>query len=332
MAAFYLRFLAFWGLALGVCAKPIVAVVGATGAQGGAVVDSLLADGTFTVRALTRDPNSAKAQQLAAAGCEVVQADLDSLESLKAAFSGASGAFFLTNYWEHFSPEKEVQQLKNMADAAKSVGVAHAVWTTLEDTRLLVADRDDFPTLQGKYKVPHYDGKGEADKYLAEIGLPHTNLLTSFYWQNFISFGMGPQPGPDGKLKITFPIGQAAIPLVDVADIGHSVTRILRNPETFIGLTTGVSSLHLTGNQMAAAFSRVLGLEISFYAPSRDEYAGYGFPGADDLASMFHVKNVFEKRFRESRPPHGDGSGLQKFEAWIAANKDALLPKNKEEL
>jgi uncharacterized protein YbjT (DUF2867 family) len=142
--------------------KKMIAVVGATGAQGGGLVRAILSDknGGFAVRALTRDVNSEKAKALAKLGAEVVAANVDDVESLKRAFNGAYGAFCVTFFWEHFSPEKESAQAKAMAQAAKQAGVQHVIWSTLEDTRQWVPLSDNrMPTLQGKYKVAHFDGK-----------------------------------------------------------------------------------------------------------------------------------------------------------------------------
>src|SRR6202171_6440449 len=191
-------------------AKKVIAVVGATGAQGGGLVRAILNDknGSFTARAITRNVDSDKAKALADAGAEVVVADLDDVKSLRKAFEGAHGAFCVTNFWEHFKPEKEISQARNMAQAAKDAGVKHVIWSTLEDTRQSIPLSDDrMPTLMGKYKVPHFDGKGEANAVFTQLGVPTTFLLTSFYWDNFIHFGMGPKKGADGKLAITFPLG-----------------------------------------------------------------------------------------------------------------------------
>ena len=175
-------------------------MIGATGAQGGGLARAILADtgGAFAVRAITRRVESDKAKTLAALGAEVVAADLDDQASLERAFAGAYGAFCLTNFWEHFSPEKEFAQAGNAARAAKAAGLQHVIWSTLEDTRKWVPLSDDrMPTLMGKYKGPHFDAKGEADQVFRDIGVPTTFLLTSFYWDNFIHFGAGPQRGPD---------------------------------------------------------------------------------------------------------------------------------------
>jgi uncharacterized protein YbjT (DUF2867 family) len=143
--------------------KKMIAVVGATGAQGGGLVRALMHESHsgFAARALTRHPQSDRGKALTAQGVDVVAADLDDVASLTRAFAGCYGAFCLTNFWEHFSPEKELAQAHNMAQAAKAAGVQHVVWSTLEDTRRWVPLSDPrMPTLMGKYKVPHFDAKG----------------------------------------------------------------------------------------------------------------------------------------------------------------------------
>src|SRR5215469_4101629 len=179
-------------------AKKVIAVMGATGSQGGGLVRAIQNDkaGDFTARALTRDVNSDKAKELAALGAEVVQADLDDAASVNKAFEGAHGAYCVTFFWAHFSPEKESAQAATMAKAAKQAGLKHVIWSTLEDTRKWIPLSDNrMPTLKGKYKVPHFDGKGSSDHYFTDLGVPTTFLLTSFYWDNFIFFGMGPKRG-----------------------------------------------------------------------------------------------------------------------------------------
>src|SRR5436190_8029573 len=192
----------------------IIAVVGATGAQGGGLVRAILADASsgFRVRAITRKANGEKAEALRKLGAEVVEADLDNEASLAKAFDGAYGAYCVTNYWEHFTPAKEVSQARNMAAAAKSAKLQHVIWSTLEDTRKRVPLSDPrMPTLMEKYKVPHFDAKAEAEALFAAAGVPTTYLLTAFYWDNFISFGLGPKKGPDGKFLLTLPMDSAKL-------------------------------------------------------------------------------------------------------------------------
>ena len=198
-------------------------MLGATGAQGGGLVRAILGDpnGGFAARALTRDVNSDKARELARMGAEVVAVDVDDEESLRRAFDGAYGAYCVTFFWAHFLPEKELAHAKAMANAARSAGLRHVIWSTLEDTRRWVPLSDDrMPTLMGKYKVPHFDAKGEADGVFREAGVPATFLLTSFYWDNLIHFGMGPKRGEDGKLAITLPMGEKKLPGIAAEDIG----------------------------------------------------------------------------------------------------------------
>src|SRR6185503_20199638 len=244
-----------------------IAVVGATGAQGGGLVRAITADrsGEFAARALTRTPGSAKAAALSAAGVDVVAADADDLESLKRAFDGADAVFCVTNYWELFSVEREQAQARNLAAAAKAAGVRHAIWSTLEDTRKWVPlDDNRMPTLHGRYKVPHFDGKGESDRFFTEAGVPTTFLLTSFYWDNFIYFGSGPKKGPDGELALVLPMADKKLPGIAAEDIGKCAQGIFKQGAIHIGKRVGIAGEHLTGAEMAAAFSKHLGKPVKY--------------------------------------------------------------------
>ncbi len=306
--------------------KKIIAVVGATGAQGGGLVRAILSDPNtgFVVRALTRNPESEKANELAAQGAEVVAADMEDPKSLKRVFAGAYGVFGVTNYWEHFTPEKELQQASNMAKAAKGAGVQHFVWSTLEDTRRWVPlESDLMPTLMGKYKVPHFDAKGESDHFFRDLGVPTTFLLTSFYWDNLIHFGMGPQAGPDGSLAIAFPMDDAKLPGIASEDIGRCAYGIFKEGPATIGQTLGISGGHLSGKEMADTMSRVLGVPIGFHPITPEAYRALGFPGADDLGNMFQFKRDFNAEF--CAPRNVDASRtlnpeLKSFENWLSAH------------
>ncbi len=310
--------------------KKIIAVLGATGAQGGGLAHAILKDrdAGFAVRALTRDPNSPKAQELARLGAEVVAADVDDEKSLQRAFTGAHGAFCVTFFWAHFSPEKEMAEVAAMAKAAKAAGVQHVVWSTLENTRKWVPlDDNRMPTLQGKYKVPHFDGKGEADHYFRDANVPTTFLLTSFYWDNFIYFGMGPKKGPDGKLAITLPMGDKKLPGIAAEDIGKCAYGVFKGGNDFIGKTIGIAGELLTGAQMAAAFTRALGREVVYNSVPPEVYRTFGFPGADDIGNMFQFKRDFEEYFCGVRDPkfsHSLNPELQTFDQWLAANKSRV--------
>ena len=310
--------------------KKIIAILGATGAQGGGLARAILSDAAseFSARALTRDVNSAKAKELAKMGAEVVAADVDDPESLKRAFDGAYGAYCVTFFWDHFSPEKEMAEAKAMAQAAKFAGLRHVIWSTFEDTRKWVPLSDNrMPTLAGKYKVPHFDGKGEANKFFTDLGVPTTFLLTSFYWENFLHFGMGPKPGPDGKLAITLPMGQKKLPGIATEDIGKCAYGIFKRGREFIGKTVGIAGEQLTGAQMAAAFTKVLGKEVRYNDVSPEVYRSFGFAGADDLGNMFQFKHDFEEYYCGARNVEFSRSlnpSLQTFEKWLARNKSRI--------
>lgn len=314
--------------------KKIIAVVGSTGAQGGGLCRAILMDksGGYRVRALTRNVGSDKAKELERLGAEVMEVDIDSVESLKRAFQSAYGAFCVTFFWDHFSPEKELAEARNMAVAAKYAGVRHVIWSTLEDTRKWVPLGDSrMPTLMGKYKVPHFDGKGEADRVFMELGVPTTFLLTSFYWENLIYFGMGPKKGPDGKLYITFPMGDKKLPGIASEDIGKSAYAIFGKGGEYIGKTVGIAGDHLTGHQMAAALSRALGVGVGYNDVPPEVYRGFGFPGAEDLGNMFQFKRDFEHVFCGARNLDMARSihpSMQSFDAWLQENKGRIPIEN----
>ena len=310
--------------------KKIIAVVGATGAQGGGLVHAILADknSEFTVRAITRDVNSDKAKALAAAGAEVVGADVGDIDSITKAFEGAYGAYCVTFFWNHYSPETELVTATNLATAAKAAGLKHVIWSTLEDTRNWVPLSDDrMPTLQGKYKVPHFDAKGEADHIFTDLGVPTTFLYASFYWDNFIYFGMGPKKGADGKLVLTLPIGDAKMAGVASEDIGKVAYGIFKQGTSMVGKKIGVAGELLDGREMAASMSKAIGQPVTFNKVTPAVFRSFGFPGADDLGNMFQFYDEFEKvcndmrdvsRAKECAPD------IQSFDTWLAKNAEKL--------
>ena len=310
--------------------KKIIAVMGATGAQGGGLVRAILSDpsGGFAARAITRDVNSDKAKALAKQGAEVVAANADDVESLKRAFAGAYGAFCVTFFWDHMSPEREFAQATASAQAAKAAGVKHAIWSTLEDTRKWVPLSDmRMPTLMGKYKVPHFDAKGEADGVFTKLGVPTTFLLTSFYWDNFIFFGAGPKKGPDGKLVLNMPMGDKKLPGIAAEDIGKCALSIFKKGGEYIGKRVAISGEQLTGAQMAAALTKALGQEVRYNAVPFDVYRGLGFPGAADMGNMYQFKHDFQEAFCGPRDPKIARSlnpNLQTFDQWLAQNKSRI--------
>ncbi|MHA6278560.1 NmrA/HSCARG family protein [Salinimicrobium sp. CAU 1759] len=310
--------------------QKIIAVVGATGAQGGSLADAILNDpnSNFKVRAITRNANSEKAIRLKEKGAEVVEADVDDKASLVKAFKGAYGAFCVTFFWEHFSPEKEKQHAKNLAGAAKEAGVKHVIWSKLEDTRNWVPlDDDRMPTLMDHYKVPHLDAKGESNKYFENSGVPYTLLHTSFYWDNFITFGMGPQKGEDGELYITFPMADKKLPGIAAEDIGKSAYGIFKAGDKYQNKSVGIAGEHLTGEQMAETFTNVYGKKVRYNAVKPEVYRSFDFPGADDLGNMFQFKADFEEDYCKARNVENTREldpELLGFQPWLEKNKERI--------
>src|SRR5437667_1039448 len=306
--------------------KKIIAVIGSTGWQGGGLAHAILNDpsGGFACRAITRKVDGDQAKALAAKGAEVVQANLDDVESLKKAFAGAYGVYGVTNFWEHFSAEKEKVQAKNIADAAKAAGVKHVIWSTLEDTRKLMEPGDKrMPTLQEKYRVPHFDAKAEADAYFSD--LPVTYLVTSFYWDNLYMFKLAPTKGADGVYSWTFPMGNAKLAGIAAEDIGKTAYGIFKAGQQYIGKTVGITGENLTVAEMGEKLSKGLGIgPVKYNAVDADVYRGFGFQGADEMGNMFQVYRDFEKEVLGARSAEVSrklNPELQTLDQWIAKNR-----------
>jgi uncharacterized protein YbjT (DUF2867 family) len=280
--------------------KKIIAVVGATGVQGGAVARALLADGEFAVRALTRSVDSAGARELAGLGADVVAADLYDVDSLRKAFGGAYGAYLVTPFFTHLSAAKELEEVRNLVAAA--AGLRHVVWSTLEDTREAIPlDDDRMPTLDEKYKVPHFDVKGgEADALFAEAGLPTTYVRLSFYWNNLLR-DLAPRRGEDGTLVLSLPMGESKISGIAGEDIGKAVVSVFKRPSETIGHTIGLGAEHLTGHQVAQAFSEVLGEEVKYEPLAHNDFRALGFPAAVELGNMFQYYAEFPEHILSRR-------------------------------
>jgi uncharacterized protein YbjT (DUF2867 family) len=309
--------------------KKIITIFGATGAQGGGLARAILQDknSSFGVRAVTRDINSDKAKELAQLGAELVAADIDDRQAVANALRDAYGAFFVTFFWAHFSPEKEKAEAAIFVEAARQANLKHVIWSTLEDTREYVPLNDQrMPTLHGQYKVPHFDGKGESDKLFTAAGIPTTFLLASFYWDNFIYFGAGPKRGEDGRLALTLPIGNAKMAGIAAEDIGKCAYGIFKKGTEMVGKRIGIAGEHLTGNEMADGLSKALGEPVVYNKIPADVYRSFGFPGADDLGNMFQIYDEFEKELNKTRDVSVSrqlNPDLMTYEQWLTkyANK-----------
>jgi len=310
--------------------KKLITVFGATGAQGGGLVRAILADKTseFAVRAVTRNANSEKAKALEQLGAEVVVADIDDSDSIAKALKGSYGAYFVTFFWEHFSAEKEKQEVISFISEAKKANLKHVIWSTLEDTRNWIPlDDDRMPTLHGKYKVPHFDGKGEADHLFVDAGLPVTLLRTSFYWDNFIYFGMGPKKADDGNYYFAFPMDDKKLAGIAAVDIGKCAYGIFKKGNSVIGKTIGIAGDKLSGYEMAEKFSKALGKNVIFNNVTPEAYRNFGFPGADDLGNMFQFYRDFNEDFNNQRDLKYVlelNPELQSFDKWLSLNKSVI--------
>lgn len=305
--------------------KKIITVFGATGSQGGALARAILAedDGAFAVRAVSRDPGSDRAKKLEQLGAEVVQADMDDPASLAPAFDGAYGAYLVTNFWEHMSAEHEKAQAAALATAAGHAGIQHGIWSTLEDTRECIPlDDDRMPTLQEKYKVPHFDAKAEADHYFADAGVPTTFLRTTFYWENLLG-PFAPRRADGRVLEWSLPMGSSRLSGIAVDDIGRTAAAIFKHGPDMIGATISIAGEHLRPADMAKAITATLHEPVQYLPMIPDAWRQLDIPGAEETGNMFQFYADCEQRFTGARDlaavrylnPH-----LQEFATWLAAH------------
>lgn len=287
--------------------KKLIAVLGSTGSQGGGLVRALLddPDHEFAVRALTRNADSASARELAAAGAEVVAADLDDGASLRAAFDGAHGVYVVTNYWAERSSDEEARrtraemeltQADHAALAAKQAGVGHVVWSTLEDTRDVLGTDGRVPTVEGRFTVPHFDAKAEADAIFVEYDVPTTFLRTTFFFEGFAG-AMAPRRTGDGGLVLALPMADQPLSGIAVADIGKTALAVFRRGGDLVGETVSIAGDHLTGGEYAAALGDALGEPVAYVPVGWDDFRAQGFPGAIEMGNMFQYYAENSARF-----------------------------------
>ncbi|MFG2982141.1 NmrA/HSCARG family protein [Streptomyces sp. NPDC048258] len=309
--------------------KKTITVFGATGAQGGGLVRAILADreSDFAVRAVTRHPESGKARELERLGVQVIQADMDDEASLGPAFEHAYGAYLVTNFWDHMSAEREKAQALALAQAASHAGVQHAIWSTLEDTRECIPLEDTrMPTLQEHYKVPHFDGKAEADHYFTEAGVPTTFLRSTFYWENLLGM-FPPQRAEDGAFELVLPMGDSRLSGIAVDDIGRIALAVFKRDTDLIAATVSIAGEHLKVADMASALSETLGETVRYRPVTADAFRALGFPGADETGNMFQFYADCEDRFTAARDltaVRDLDPALQDFRTWLAAHGEEL--------
>jgi uncharacterized protein YbjT (DUF2867 family) len=292
----------------------LILVTGATGAQGGSVTRALLAHG-FSVRALTRNPDSAAAAALRDAGAEVVRGDLGDTEALKAAMEGCYGVFGLTNFWEHF--HQEAEHGNNLIDAvAASPQVQHFVFSTLPSYIRLSG---------GELAVPHCDIKAELEDRTRAMGLPATFVHVAYYYENFESW-FAPRAQADGTLGFGFPQGDTPLAAVAVEDTGGVVAAIFEQRDRFLGKRVGIVGDDLPPAAYAEAMSRATGRHIGYQHIPREVFASFGFPGAEELANMFDVQRHFiPQRAADVALSRELFPEIRTFEQWVASHAAAVL-------
>ena len=288
----------------------VIAVVGATGQQGGAVVRALQADKQFKVRALTR--NRAKHRELAD---EVVEADLNRPETLASAFHGAYGVFLVTNFQEHGADE--LKQATAAVHAARDAGVKHFVWSTLPDVEAIS---------KGKFHVPHFTGKAKVDRIVSEAGFAkHTFVIAPFYYQNLIGV-LGPQKQPNGSAGWTLPLDPAvrSIHMGDITELGDVVVGAFAHPDQAgHGEYLPLVGDFLKFNEIIDALNRQ-GNNFSFHQVPKEVFAGF-FPGAAEIAEMFayfeaHTYLGSDSRDQIALANKVAGRQTTKFSAWARVN------------
>jgi uncharacterized protein YbjT (DUF2867 family) len=245
---------------------------------------------------------------------------MDLPETYGPAFEGAYGVYVVTSFWEHMDPQKEIDQAAAISKAVEAAGVKHIVWSTLECTTdyfdgLPVKDR--VPKIKGFY-VPHFDAKGLAnDKFPKKIT---TYFHTSFYLENFYNFGMV----ANGTMVNN--VGESKIAVMGSEDIGKCAYGVFKAGDKFKGKKVYVAGDIITCAEMMKICSEVTGKKFTYSTVDRETYASFGFPGADDLANMFHY-NANDKNFnghRDLAASKALNSELQSFKQWAETHKKEL--------
>jgi uncharacterized protein YbjT (DUF2867 family) len=241
-------------------------VAGATGNQGGAVVDHLLADGEWEIHGLTRDAESERAQALAGRGVTVVEGDLTDADRMRELVAGMDAVFAVTTFFEA-GTDAEIEQGKILADAASEAGVDHFVYSSVGS-----ADTAD---------LAHFQSKAAVEAYIADLDLPATVVRPVFFTQNFA--GMMREDIENGQLVMPLAEG-VSLAVVDASDIGQAVVAALNDPETFLGETVTLAGDSLTLEEFAAAFGDHLGYEIEAVHADIEDYREMA---GDEMADMF---------------------------------------------
>jgi len=298
----------------------VITVFGATGGQGGGVVSALLKaisrGEDYAVRAVTRDPDGTKAQNLKSKGCEVVKCDMDDKASVEEALKGSYGVFLVTNYWEHFSKEKEIDQGKRVIDVCEALGVKHLIYSGLENVKKQIG-----------IDCAHFDSKGIVEEYLhgkkLKERLPFTIVRFSFYFNNLASM-MKPRKTAEHTYVFDIPMHDVPMDGIDVTQGGECVYEILQNPDVYRFKTIGLSGDKIIIQKYCDILSKHLAPKI--FQDSKitcDQFRALGFPGAEEIGNMFEFY-VRGKPDRDVCATKKLNCEAQRFDPWVQANKEML--------
>lgn len=292
--------------------EKIITVFGATGAQGGAVVQALLDEKKFKVRGVTRNVDSSKAKSLKEKGVEMVKADIDDAVSVASALEGTYGVFLVTNFWEYMNKEREIKQGKIVADAAKKAGVQHFVYSGLEKVNELIGR-----------ECPHFDGKGVVEDYLQEIDLPNTSVRYGMYYHVLVDPNMfAPRKQEDGTYLVVSAT-QGPVYIVDPADGGPAVASIFNQPKEFIGKKVGLAGDHISMEEIVDLIGKTFNKTVSYQQVPVDVYAAFKFPGAENIAAMFEYYNR-HTLVRDIDLTKKLNPKTKNFQEWLEANKTTI--------
>ena len=293
--------------------KPIILVIGATGAQGGSVARALLRTRKYRVRCFTRHPRSEQALELQAKGAEIIKGNLDDMENLQLAMQDCYAVFGVTNFWEHF--DQELWHGKNLVDAVSFSQVRHFVFSTQPDY---------FKLSHGRYSVPQYDIKASLEQYARQLGIPATFIRVSFYYENFLN-AFPLRKGQDGAYHFGFPQGDTKMSMVSVEDVGGVVSTILDHPEAYIGRVVGVVGEDRNCHEYAQIMSRVLRVPVHYDYIPRDQYAAQASPAAEEIANLFEVQRLYiPERQIDLIESYGLNPSMQTFEKWLLKNREGF--------
>lgn len=298
-----------------------IAICGATGKQGGAVISALQQYDNVNIVGITRDATSEQALKLIEQGVEVVEANYDDINSLRVALRGCHSVFVVTNFWEHLDAKREYRQACAIFDAAESENVQHVVWSTLEYT-MDSKYKDGIPIVNN-YKVAHFDEKGLANNYAKTKQFNLTSLYTSFYYENLTGM-MKIQPDENGNRTLCLPMDNKLLPVTGCEDIGNMASYCLINK---IYGDVGVACEHLTGEQMATILSASTGEAFVYSSVPANVYRTFGFPGCQEIGNMFEFKNVHNDDFCERRSIQKVKTMIDPtlFSTWCSQHKEELI-------